>query len=90
MSTLTTLIVIWAVVTTAVVILGYWRAKLGLHEILEVHFGEAGTADLDPKEMRRSRKIDKLDRIGIPLTVLSMLLAIAMLLVWAAESAGVR
>ena len=88
MSTLATLTVIWAVVTTMVVVLGYWRAKLGLHEIIDVHFGEAGAPDLDPKEMRRGRKIEKLDRIGIPMTALSVLLALAMLLVWAVESAG--
>ncbi len=88
MSSLTTLTVVWAVITSAVVVLGYWRARLGLHEILEVHFGEAGSPDLDPSEVRRSRKIELLDRIGIPLTVLSAILAVAMLLVWAAARGG--
>ena len=86
MSTLTTLTVVWAVVTTAVVVLAYWRAKIGLHDVLGVHLSTGPPVEV--AEAKRGRKIDRLDRIGVPLTVASALLALAMLMVWAAESGG--
>ncbi len=85
-STLTTLTVVWALVTTVVVVLGYWRARLGLHDVLGVHLSSGAAVDAD--EAARGQKIERLDRFGIPLTVVSILLAFAMLLVWAVDSAG--
>ena len=43
-----------------------------------------------PEEARRGSRIGRLDKYGIPLTVLSALMAIAVVIVWAMESAGGR
>ena len=84
---LTTLIMIWAVVTTVVVILGYWRMTLGLHDLLAVHFTGDQPA-VDPNDVRVSDRVRRIDRVGIPLTAVSALLALAILAVWAMEQAG--
>jgi len=84
---LTTLIISWVVVTTVVVVLAYMRMTMGLHDVLEVHLSGNEPA-IEPKDRRRFTRIERIDRIGIPLTVVSALIAIAILLVWAAEQAG--
>lgn len=84
---LTTLIICWVVVTTAVVVLGYMRMTMGLHDVVEVHLSGDGPP-VDPDDVRRTSRMDKIDRVGIPLTVLSALMAIAIVLVWAAEQGG--
>lgn len=86
---LTTLIIIWALVTTTVVVLAYARMTIGMHDILQVHF----TGDRPPVDMSAvttSKRLRMLDRIGIPLTALSALLALAILALWAMEQAGPR
>jgi hypothetical protein len=80
---------IWAVVTTAVVVLAYMRMHMGLHDLLQVHLSGGGPA-VEPHEMRVSKRVQMLDRIGIPLTVVSALLALAIFFVWAMEQAGPR
>lgn len=84
---LTTLIITWVVVTTIVVVLAYTRLTMGLHDVLEVHLSGNEPA-IEPREQRRFTRIQRIDRIGIPLTVLSALVAVAILLVWAMEQAG--
>ena len=86
---LTTLIIVWAVVTTAVVVLAYMRMHMGLHDLLQVHLSGGGPA-VEPREMRLSKRVQMLDRIGIPLTVVSAVLALAIFFVWAMEQAGPR
>ncbi len=84
---LTTLIICWVVVTTVVVILGYVRMTMGLHDVVEVHLSGNGPA-VDPDDVLRTSRMAKIDRVGIPLTVLSAIIALAILLVWAVEQAG--
>jgi hypothetical protein len=84
---LTTLIMIWVMVTTAVVVLAYTRMSMGLHDVLQVHLGGDRPA-IDPREMKISKRVQTLDRIGIPLTVVSALLALAIFVVWALQQAG--
>ena len=84
---LSTLITIWVLVTTAVVVLAYWRMTLGLHDLMAMHLSGDRPA-VDPKEMLVSKRIQMLDRIGIPMTVVSAILAVAIVLVWAMENAG--
>lgn len=84
---LTTLIICWVLVTTVVVILGYARMTMGLHDIMEIHLSGDGPG-VDPEDILRSSRMAKIDRIGIPLTVLSALIALAILFVWAVEQAG--
>ena len=82
------LIVGWVVITTLVVLLAYYRMTLGLHDMIDLHV--AMKDGLDPQEVRRGARMGKLDKFGIPLTVLSALMAIAVVLVWATQSAGGR
>lgn len=84
---LTTLIISWVAVTTVVVVLGYMRMTMGLHDILEVHLS-GNEPSIDPKERTRFTRMERIDRIGIPLTVVSALIALAILFVWATEQAG--
>ncbi len=87
---LTGLIVAWVVVTTAAVVLAYYRATLGLHDVIDIHLGSQGTSGLDADDVRRGSRIGKIDKWGIPLTALSVLTMIAVVLVWAMESAALR
>jgi hypothetical protein len=82
------LIVGWVVVTTVALLLAYYRMTLGLHDVIDLHV--AMKDGLDPEEIRRGSRISRLDKLGIPLTILSALMAIAVVLVWATQSAGGR
>ena len=84
---LTTLIICWVLVTTTAVVLAYVRMYMGLHDIMEIHLSGEGPP-VDPEDIRRSSRMAKIDRIGIPITVLSALMALAILLMWAVEQAG--
>lgn len=86
--TLTSILVLWAVVTTAVVVLAYARMSLGLHDLLHTHLTRDPTQALERQDVERGVRLEWLDRIGIPMTVLSALLALAALFMWALESAG--
>jgi hypothetical protein len=85
---LTGLIVGWVIVTTLTVLLAYYRMTLGLHDVIDLHL--AMKDGLNAEEARRGSRMGKLDKVGIPLTVLSAIMAVAVLLVWAMESAGGR
>jgi hypothetical protein len=85
---LTGLIVGWVIVTTLTVILAYYRMTLGLHDMIDLHIAMKG--GLDPEEARRGARMGRLDKFGIPMTVLSALMAVGVVLVWAMESAGGR
>ena len=84
---LTTLIAIWAVVTTVVVILAYMRMTMGLHDVLDIHLSGNRPA-VDDHDVKLSNRVQTIDRIGIPLTVVSGLLAAAIFVVWAMQEAG--
>lgn len=84
---LTTLIICWVVVTTVAVVLAYVRMSMGLHDVMEIHLSGDGPP-VDPDDVRRSTRMAKIDRVGIPMTVLSALIALAILFAWAVEQAG--
>ena len=84
---LTTLIMIWAIVTTAVVVLAYMRMSFGLHDLLDVHLSGNQPA-IDAHDMKIGERVKAIDRFGIPLTVVSALLALAIFVVWAMQQAG--
>jgi len=84
---LTTLITIWAVVTTIVVVLAYMRMTMGLHDVLDIHLS-GNQPGMDAHDTRISRRVQTIDRVGIPLTVVSALLALAIFVVWAMQQAG--
>ena len=84
---LTTLIAIWAVVTTIVVVLAYVRMTMGLHDILDIHLSGNQPA-VDAHDAKISKRVQTIDRIGIPLTVVSAALALSIFVVWAMEQAG--
>jgi len=87
---LTTWIIGWVAVTTVVVVLGYIRMTLGLHDVLDVHFGAGGQSGLTRDDVLRGRKFKIIDRIGIPLTAISVLMMLVIVFLWAIESAGGR
>jgi hypothetical protein len=84
---LTTLIMLWVLVTTAVIVLAYMRMMFGMHDLLQVHFS-GDRPPVDPREVKMSSRVRTLDKVGIPLTVVSALLALAIGLVWAIQEAG--
>lgn len=88
--TLMTWIVIWAVVTTAVVVLGYLRLTFGLHEILGVKFSGSEESKFYIEQGKVERKLEKLDILGIALTALSAVMAVILVLLWAAQSGAAR
>lgn len=87
---LTGLIVAWVVVTTAAVVLAYYRMTLGLHDIIDIHLSSKNGEGLDADDIRRGGRMAKLDKWGIPLTVLSVLTAIGVVLAWATGNAAAR
>ena len=84
---LTTLMMIWTIVTTAVVILAYMRMTYGLHDVLDIHLSGDRPA-IDAHDMRIFDRVRMIDRFGIPLTIVSGLLAAAIFVVWAMQEAG--
>lgn len=86
---LSTLISIWVVVTTAVVVLAYTRMSMGMHEMMRVHLSGTQPA-IDAGEAKLIARMRTLDRVGIPLTALSAVLALAIFIVWAMSQAGPR
>ena len=86
--TLMAWIVAWAVVTTAVVVLAYLRLTFGLHEILGVKFGSPEQAQFYLEQHKNGRRLERLDFVGIMLTVVSAVLALIVLFRWALESGG--
>lgn len=87
---LTTWIIGWVAVTTVVVVLGYVRMTIGLHDMLDLHLGAGGQSGLSPEETQRGARLKVIDRIGIPLTVISALMMLVIVFLWAIESAGGR
>ncbi|MEZ5365224.1 MAG: hypothetical protein R2748_23570 [Bryobacterales bacterium] len=84
---LSTLISIWVVVTTTVVVLAYMRMSMGMHDVMRVHLTGSQPA-IDVSEAKLIDRIRVIDRFGIPLTVISAVLALAIFIVWAIGEAG--
>jgi hypothetical protein len=81
-------IVLWAVVTTAVVVLAYYRLTLGLHEVLGIKLGSGHQAEFYDQQLKIERKLDRLDMFGVILTVASALMVITIVILWAIEAGG--
>ena len=81
-------VIAWAVVTTAVVVLGYLRLTMGLHEVLGVRFGSGHQAEFYSEQRMQSQRMKRLDLIGMVLTAVSVLMVLVVLALWAIESAG--
>jgi hypothetical protein len=79
-------IVVWAIVTTAVVVLAYYRMTLGLHEILGVGLGSGHQAEFYGKQLKLERKMDKLDVFGAILTGISAIMVVVITILWAIEA----
>ena len=78
----------WAAVTTVVVVLAYLRLMLGMHDIMGARFGSAGQAEFYDAQRKITRRLSRLDMVGIPLTILSALLLVVVILLAAIESGG--
>lgn len=80
----------WAIVTTAVVVLAYYRLTLGLHEIIGVRLGTGHQAEFYAKQHKVERRMEKLDVVGLALTVLSAVMVIVIAILWAVQAAAAR
>ena len=79
---LTTWIIAWAVVTTAVVVLGYYRVILELQGDPGMHlYSVEGNQTLEQATL--ARKICGVDRCGQILTIVSVVLVVAIAIMWA-------
>lgn len=85
---LMTWIIAWAVITTAVIVLGYFRLTFGLHEVTGVKFGSPKQGEFYADQGKNERKLEALDMAGMALTAVSALPALAILLIWAVQSGG--
>jgi len=87
---LTIWVIAWVLVTTGAVVLGYARMTIGMHDVLGMRINEADTDAFYQQQQAITAKLRRLDRFGITLTVLSALMAIVVVALWAIESAGGR
>jgi hypothetical protein len=81
-------IVAWTVVTTAAVVLGYFRMTFGLHEILGVRLGSPHQKEFYLEQQTVERKLNKIDMVGIGLTLVSAVMMLVIVALWAIQSAG--
>jgi len=87
---LTTWMVAWAVVTTAVIVLAYYRLTLGLHEILGMRLGSGQQAEFYAEQRQVERKMEKLDILGVALTAMSAVMVVVIAILRALDAAGAR
>ncbi len=85
---LMTWVVAWAVVTTGVVVIALLRLTLGLHDMPGMKFGPVEQSEFYGKQEQVSRTMDRLDVAGVVLTVVSALMVLVIIALWAIESAG--
>lgn len=85
---LMTWIVAWTVVTTVVIVVGYFRMTFGLHEILGMRIGSSDDAKFYREQANVDRRFNRLDLIGMTLTVVSALMMLVIVILWAIESGG--
>ena len=85
---LMTWIVGWTVVTTIVVIVGYFRLTFGLHEVLGTRLGSTHQAEFYEQQRKVERRFNRLDIVGMTLTVVSALMMVVIVFLWAIESGG--
>ncbi len=87
---LTTWMVAWAVVTTAVIVLAYYRLTLGLHEILGMRLGSGQQVEFYAEQRQVERRMEKLDILGVVLTATSAVMVVVIAILWALEAAAAR
>ena len=87
---LTGWIVVWVLVTSVAVVLGYARMTIGMHDVLGMKIEEADAGKFYEKQQAITAKLKRLDRFGITATVLSAASALVILVLWAMQSAGGR
>jgi uncharacterized membrane protein YjfL (UPF0719 family) len=81
---LTALFVLWAVVTTIVLVLAFYRLTLGMHEHTDLHIDQVEAAQA-AAQMAMDRKISKIELYGKTLTVLSLVLIAWIATAWVYE-----
>ncbi len=85
---LTGWVVAWVVVTSAAAALAYARMAIGMHDVLGMRIGEPDAEKFYSNQQKVAAKLRRLDVFGITLTVLSSLMAVVILFLWAIEQAG--
>ena len=81
---LTALFILWAVVTTVVLVLAFYRLTLGMHEHTDLHIDQAEAAQA-AAQMEMDKKISKIELYGKTLTVLSLVLIAWIATAWVYE-----
>lgn len=81
---LTALFIVWALVTTVVLVLAFYRLTLGMHEHTDLHIDQAEAAQASA-QMAMDRKISRIELYGKTLTVLSLLLITWITTLWVYE-----
>lgn len=66
-------LILWAIVTTAIVVLALWRLLLGLHERGGIHISPGGERELQ-QEAEVTRREGRIELWGKTLTVVSAIL----------------
>ena len=74
-------LILWAIVTTAVLILALWRLMLGLHEMGGIHLAPGGDRELQD-EVKMTRREDRIELWGKTLTIVSAILILGIGAVW--------
>ncbi len=84
MMDLTPWIIAWAVVTSAVLVLGYYRVILEMQGDPSMHlYSVEGNQRLEQATLER--KIYWVDRCGQALTIASVILVVAIAMMWASD-----
>ena len=78
---LTAMFIIWAVVTTIVLVLAFYRLTLGMHEHTDLHIDQSEAAQATA-QFEMDQKISKIELYGKTLTVVSLLLITWIAAVW--------
>jgi len=74
-------LILWAMITTAVVILALWRLMIGLHDLGGIHIAAGGERELQ-REAEVTRRETRIEQWGKTLTVVSALLIVGIGFAW--------
>ena len=81
MINLTPWFILWALITSVVVSLAFWRLMMGLHHSDALHLGEGEERALE-QEVQATRTMTRIEFWGKTLTVVSLILIAGIGMAW--------